>query len=310
MTDSGDMSTTWEDMETAMEAMEAAESLKRCHIYAKQHHVEDSPSPNVSPQRKAPRRKTEPTNSVLLAAINKLANSQNGCKEKLDSIEKSIEINFKSIQTLSTSVQAAEKKVGELASKVDPLELQIKTLSAENKKLEERVNEMYAYSRRWNLRIPESEGENVKMTVIDLFSRVSPGLADSLQKMVDIAHRLGPRMRKEGQHPPRRIIVRFSYRAHRDQVWADAKNSEVLKQKNVKISEDLTQQVREARAKLWPLVEEARKHNKRAGFSGPFAIIAGLGRGRSRLNKVLRTSLFPATLSSSSWGILRHSQVR
>lgn len=82
-------------------------------------------------------------------------------------------------------------------------------------------------------------------------------------------------MRKEGPHPPRRIIVRFSYRAHRDQVWAYTKNSEVLKQKNVKILADLTQQVREARAKLWPLVEEARKQNKTAAFSGPFAIIAG-----------------------------------
>lgn len=95
-------------------------------------------------------------------------------------------------------------------------------------------------------------------------SRVSPALADFLQKSMDIAHRLGPRSRKEG--PPRRIIVRFSLRAYRDQVWADAKNCEHLRR--IKISEDLTQQVKDARAKLWPLVEEARKQNKRAGFSG------------------------------------------
>ena len=129
----------------------------------------------------------------------------------------------------------------------------------------EKVNDMDAYSSRWNLKvsgIPEAEGENTIMMVIEIFSRVLPGLANSLQKTVDIAHRLGPRMRREGQHPPRCIIVHFSYRAHRDQVWADAKHSEVLKQKNVKISEDLTQQIREASAKLWPLVEEARKQNK------------------------------------------------
>ncbi len=244
--------------------MEAVgESVKRCHSYAKlQQQLDDSPS--ASPQKKTPHREPEPSNAVLLAAINKLTESQIGFKEKLDSIEKSIENNFKSIQILFSSVHATEKKVGELTSRVDPLELQIKTLAAENKKLVDRVNDMDAYSRRWNLKIsgiPESEGENVKMTVIDILSRVSPALTDSLQKTVDIAHRLGPRPKKEVQQPPRRIIVRFSHRAHRDQVWADAKTSQVLKQKNVKISEDLTQQVRDARAKLWPLVEEAEQES-------------------------------------------------
>ena len=76
------------------------------------------------------------------------------------------------------------------------------------------MNDMDVYSRRWNLKvsgIPEAEGENTKMMVMEIFSRVSPALADSLQKTVDIAHRLRPRMRREGQHPPRCIIVRFSY---------------------------------------------------------------------------------------------------
>ena len=34
-------------------------------------------------------------------------------------------------------------------------------------------------------------GGNVKMTAIDLFAKVSPGIGDSLQSTVDVAHRLG-----------------------------------------------------------------------------------------------------------------------
>ena len=57
------------------------------------------------------------------------------------------------------------------------------------------VNELESYQRRWNLKIsgvPEQDEENVKMTVIDLLSRISPTIADNLQKSVDVAHRLGP----------------------------------------------------------------------------------------------------------------------
>ncbi len=60
-----------------------------------------------------------------------------------------------------------------------------------------------------------------------------------------------------------------------DRIWIDAKNSEVLKQKNIKITEDLTQYVKDARAKLWPLMEEARRQKKITGFKEPFVIIDG-----------------------------------
>ena len=52
-------------------------------------------------------------------------------------------------------------------------------------------------------------------------------------------------------------------------------NTEVLRLKKIKILEDLTDRVKEARSKLWPLVEQARKEGKQAGYSGPFAFIDG-----------------------------------
>ena len=246
---------------------------------------DDSDSPVNSPLKKKAELGDDPPNAVLLEAINKLSTSQKDVMDKLSSIENSVTENLKNIQALTASVQSTQTQIGALTSRVDPLEIEVKNLKDENKKLLTQVNEQDAYSRRWNLKISgiaESKDENVKMMVIDLFSRVSPGLRDSLQRSVDIAHRLGPRGKKEDridengkEKGPRRIIVRFAYRAHRDQIWADAKDCQVLKQKNIKITEDLTQHTREQRAKLWPMVEAARSQGKRAGFTGPFAIIDG-----------------------------------
>lgn len=43
----------------------------------------------------------------------------------------------------------------------------------------------------------------------------------------------------------------------------------------MRIMEDLTEEAKDARNKLWPMVEQTRKEGKRAGFSGPAAYIDG-----------------------------------
>ncbi len=67
------------------------------------------------------------------------------------------------------------------------------SLTKENDVLHDPLNEIEAYKRRWNLKIsgvPQHQDENIKMTVIDLLSRVSPGIKDFLQNSVDVAYRL------------------------------------------------------------------------------------------------------------------------
>lgn len=44
------------------------------------------------------------------------------------------------------------------------------------------------------------KGDNVKQRMVELFGRVSPGIADILHDSVDVVHRLGP---KGGQVNPR-----------------------------------------------------------------------------------------------------------
>lgn len=262
--------------------MEDALAVKRVHDYVTAPVQEDKAAlstllpdtPTKSPQSKMRRHTTEPSNTVLLEAIEKLGKKQDVFLEKLTAIENSVSCNSNRITELGTKMDAISDKADLAVTNSSAMKEQITSLKTENKHLWEKLDELEAYKRRWNLRIagiPEVEGENVKMAVMEILRLVSPCLADVLQSSIDVAHRLG----KKGLTQPRRIIVQFTSRTHRDLIWADAKRSEILKQKNIRITEDLTQRAREARNKLWPLVNQARQEGKRAGFQGSAAIIDG-----------------------------------
>lgn len=257
------------------------DNVKRVHDYTKPVTGEDMDcqhlpeTPTKSPLPKMRRHSSEPSNVVILEAIERLGKKQDVFMEKLLEIERSVASNSTLISDLNTKVDLASEKAEGAMIKTDKLDSQLAAMKAENKKLWERVDELDEYKRRWNLKITgisEEAGENVKMIAMEVFSQVSPGLREILQTSIDVAHRIGP---KEGGMQIRRIIVQFLSRSIRDRIWSDAKNSEVLKQKGIKITEDLTQRAREARNKLWPLVSQARKDGKRAGFKGSFAIIDG-----------------------------------
>ncbi len=212
---------------------------------------------------------------MLLAAIEKLSKLQEESLAKLKSVEASVKENTSSICKLTCSLEAINRQMEDVTEKVLSLQSKVENLEKENKYLKEKCSGLDSYKRRWNLRvagIPEREGENVKMVVIELFRNLSPHSGEKLQDMVDIAHRLGP---KSGNSNPRRFIVQFLSRTCRDAIWAEAILSELLKQKKIRILEDLTQEDKEARNKLWPLVEKARGEGKKAGFNGPVAFING-----------------------------------
>ena len=58
-------------------------------------------------------------------------------------------------------------------------------------------------------------------------------------------------------------------------LWKCAKESEFLKVKKMKFGEDLTTKDKEARNKLWPRIEEARKQGKKAFFVEARAFVDG-----------------------------------
>ncbi len=197
--------------------MEDALAVKRVHDYAKAPSEKDKDAvtslmlPETltkSPQLKMGRHTTEPSNAVLLEAIEKLGKKQDDFLEKLLVIENSVSCNSSRIVELGAKMDTIADKADIAVTNSSATKDQLTSLKTENKQL---WDELDAYKRRWNLRIagiPEEKGENVKMAVLEILRYVSPGLADVLQSSIDVAHRLG----KKGLAQSRRIIVQFTSR--------------------------------------------------------------------------------------------------
>ncbi len=216
------------------------------------------------------------SNLHLLEVLERVEKMQVEFLTRMQSLETTVNDNTNSLNSVTEALEFVNNQVEEMTSKVNSLQNRVESLEKENCVLRVTCDELDAYKRRWNLRvsgIQEQRGEDVRKILIDLFSKVSPEIADQLLYMLDVAHRLGPRA--EGARFNRRIIVQFLSRNVRDQIWRDARTAAVLKERKIRIFEDLTQSTKDARNKLWPLVERARKEGKRAGFKGPFAYIDG-----------------------------------
>lgn len=188
-------------META--SVEASSNSNKLKAYNYTRLLEDAfggslYTPSKCPAQKKSQANTSDTvsNSVLLSAIEKFSKLQEESLVKLHLVEASMKENSSSICKLTCSLEAMNKQVEDVTEKVFSLQTKVETLKKENKILKEKCSGMDSYKHRWNLRvagIPECEGKNVKMVVIELFRNLSPHTAGKLQDMVNISHRLGPK---------------------------------------------------------------------------------------------------------------------
>lgn len=233
-------------------------------------------------------RKTEGTdmNAVLsqLGELSRLINNRSDALEKMigenarviASMKESINENTRQIFGLKDVIDFTSAEVKDLKVKTVATESLAKKIELNSQEQERRLLHLEAYSRRWNLRVhgvPETEREDVRGKSIDICQQLLPNAQGKLSDSVDTVHRLG--RKRMGDNKPRGIIVQFTSRFHRDAVWRAAKESSFLRNNNLKISEDLSQADRERRNKLWPVVEKARKENKRAHFVGGRAFVEG-----------------------------------
>lgn len=229
--------------------------------------------PGAPTEPKSKRKKKKPVSDesevcemVSLSILERIEKRQVESLERLQSLEDAVKENTKTTKTVTDSLEALWGRVEDMAGQVNTLQAEAAALGKTNTELRDKYNDMDAYSRRWNLRvagIPEKTGEDIKKIIIDLFGQISPDIANQLALTVDIVHRVGPRSGQE--RSSRRVIVRFLSRSHRDKIWRDARTAEFLKERRIKIMEDLTQEAKESRNQLWPQVEKARKEGKRAG---------------------------------------------
>ncbi|KAK7912498.1 hypothetical protein WMY93_012709 [Mugilogobius chulae] len=140
---------------------------------------------------------------------------------------------------------------------------------------EERTHARLSSLSRLNLRVsgvPEHAAEDVKKIVIDLFGLISHPSHTSCPSLW--TWRTDWDLARETRGPAAASSF-ASCRGPQGSCVEDARTAAVLKEKKITLSEDLTQETREARNQLWPLVEKARSEGKKAGFRGAFAFIEG-----------------------------------
>lgn len=211
------------------------------------------------------RRESEDVNSgaAILQAVQVLTKKMDEQTELLKSFDRRIEAN-------ATAAKENREEICVLQKKIEGLQ-------KENSLLKEACAEQTRYKRRWNLRIiglTEKDGEDTREVVIGILTRIVPLSVERLRDTVDTVHRLGLRRdAATSNNTPRAIIIQFGMRTVRDDVWKKSKDARVCKDLHIRFKEDFSKEDREARVKLWPLVQEARKTGKRAFLKEGYALI-------------------------------------
>lgn len=205
--------------------------------------------------------------SALVEAIEKLTMKMDTFGEQLQettvmvaSVAKLAEINAAEIKECKAQLKAVEKEMPQLIR--------------ENKELTERVTEMERYKRRWNLKIQglkEKENEQIRQEIISILSEIAPQWAASMETVIDSVHRLGKR--EERGH--RQVIIQFVMRHQRDEIWRLTKNSKFCKEAGIRFKQDFCKADREARAAVWPKMEQARSAGKSIYYRGHMDFIDG-----------------------------------
>ncbi|XP_051814197.1 scavenger receptor cysteine-rich type 1 protein M160-like [Acanthochromis polyacanthus] len=194
----------------------------------------------------------EITNATLLEAIQSLVDRFDKQDERLAALEDKLE-------AVNKSVHKTQEDIGHLQERIVDLQ-------QENASLKKMCLEQARYKRRWDLRITgltEKENENTREVVLGILTRVVPMSIEKLRDTVDTVHRIG-RFSAATNRMPRPIIIHFAMRTVRDEVWKKSKEARVCREMNFQFKEDFCKEDREARAKLYPKVKEAKRLGKKA----------------------------------------------
>lgn len=228
---------------------------------------------NIPPGKKSKTslKEGEVSNLAILEAIQSLEKNFN---EQLSQLREQAK-QSSSMVAIAKAVQFNAEEVKECKGKIFELEKCNERLSKENNELKERIREQERYKMRWCLKLrglSERKDENVRADVIQLFSEIAPDMERrQMDEAIDIVHRVG---RKEDNRS-RHIVVLFIRRLVKEELWRRCKDSLVCREKGVRLAEMLPLEDREARNKLWPQIEQARRDGKRAYFRGPHGYIEG-----------------------------------
>lgn len=176
------------------------------------------------------------------------------------------------------TVDFACGEIEEVKGRVGTLEHKISKDEERADTIQQRIAALERYSRRWNLRlfgVKEAANEGVRKFTVDICQAVLPEYKNRIRDTIDTVHHVGSMCPKNTR--PRAIIIQFSSLVTRDAVWKAAKTSPYLKENcDLKFAEDLSKEDPERRSKLWPIIEKARKENKKAFYVGCRGFVEGM----------------------------------
>ena len=223
-----------------------------------------SPNPKKLKAKAKDNQQGEITNETIFNAIQALIKRFDEQDDRLKIFESRMEANTQAVR--------------ENKEEISKMKEEVVSLKKENVSLKQMCLEQARYKRRWDLRLmglPEKEKENTRETVIGILTRVIPLSVEKLRDSVDTVHRLGKRNDAATNKMPRPIIIQFALRTVRDEIWKKSREARVCKEMNIQFKEDFSKEDREARAKLWPKVQEARRNGKKASLREGYALIDG-----------------------------------
>lgn len=226
------------------------------------------PTPTKTPTPPSKVMVSQNVESNMIEAINKLTN-------KIDDFGVQLSNNMIMVANIAKLADMNAADIKDCKAKLSGLEKDVPALNKENAELKERVLELERYKRRWNLKIQglrEKNDEDTRKEVIDILAKIAPQWASSLSNTVDTVHRLG---KKEGGRP-RQIIIQFTMRTHRDAFWKLTKDSQTCKELGIFFKQDFCKQDREARAAVWPKMEQAKAEGKNVYYRGHAGYINGV----------------------------------
>ena len=136
-----------------------------------------------------------------------------------------------------------------------------KSVEKNNNVYHRRLTDLEQYARRWNLRLyglPEVENEDVRGEAICICQVVDT---------IDVVHLLGKKQQQNDSRP-RGIIILFTARFYRDDVWKAARKNAFLPSHGLRFAEHLSPVDIERRNKLWQKIKIAQNEGKAAFFVG------------------------------------------
>ncbi|ROL50085.1 hypothetical protein DPX16_5844 [Anabarilius grahami] len=227
-------------------------------------------TPTGSPLSKKPcQEEPKVSNAEILRAVNALT-------DRFSAMEQQIAQNSVAIVNLSKTADFVAEEMKSLSARVKTNENKVSQIEQVVRMVQGKCDQAEIYSRRWNLRLNnlrETEGENIRTKVLEILKILTPDEVDDIRFSVDTIHRIG--RPGTGGNRPRPVIIQFALRTYREKVWKAARDHPALKERGIRLAEDLTFAERQQRKLLWPRVKAAREEGKRAYFRGADAFIDG-----------------------------------